>query len=238
MSHVLDRWGRPQVRAAAGILGVLFLLFLLIVAPTAAQEDPHHPPAEKGADDHGAEHEGGGGGGEHHMSLLMAWKAFLIQLIGFGMLLGLFGWLAWPALAATLAKRGGDIADTYRRLDEAKSETDKLLKEFETRISLLPDEERSRIHNAKAEGARLRDEMIREAETQAARIVDKARREIEIMRDVAVIEVRQAALAQALQSAEERLRKEVDVKTHHQLVNAFILDVERARDLLHKGGPA
>ncbi len=227
-----QRTGSPiGIRSILLLVAALALLFVLVASPTQAQEDQHHPPAEKAA--------GEKGGGEHHgMSLVTAWKAFLIQLIGFGVLLAGFGWLVWPSLSKSLRAHGGAIADTYRRLDEAKYDSDRKLKDLEKKLAELPEEEKSRVHAAVAEGARIRDEMVREAEAQAARIVDKARREIEIARDAAVIEVREAVLNQALQAAEERLPKEIDVKTHHQLVNAFILDVEKARELIHKGGPA
>ncbi len=227
---------RARMRMVGPGGGALLVLVLLVslalaVAPARAQEGGEHGKAEQAV----GEHDGGAHPG---MSMLMAWKAFLIQLIGFGLLVFLIVKFVWPGLAAQLSKSSGNIAETYARLDASKVDTDRALADLERMIQALPQEEEARIAKARAEGERLRDEMVREAEGQAQRIVEKAKREIEIARDAAVIEVREAVLGRALEAAEARLRTQVAVKMHHTMVNALVEDLGKAGELIRKGGEA
>lgn len=219
-------YGRVVLRAALVLAALLFVL-----APAFPQDKGGHgTPAEQEA--------GAPKGGEDHMSTLMAWKAFLVQVFGFGLLVFGFTKLVWPALAKSLGKQGAELDAVYRRLETSKLDAERERKDFEARIASLADEEKSRIAAAVAEGQRIRDEMIREAGEQAARIVEKAKREIQVARDAALIEVSETLIQQAMEAASARLLKEVDVKMHHQLASAFINDLDKARGFLGKGGEA
>lgn len=227
-ASAIGRW------AAACLLALAALLW--VTAPVLAQDhgSGHEPAAEKTAEDgHGAGH-----AEAHGMSTAMAWKAFLVQFIGFGLLVLLFGKLVWPMVGADLTKKRTDLEHTYQHLEQSRVDAERQLKEFEARLANLRQEEKTRTDAAEAEGRRIRDEMVREAEAQAVAILDKAKREIELARDVAVLEVRQSLLTQALDAAAQRLQKEVNVKTHHQLVGSLVQDMGKAADLVRKGGEA
>lgn len=235
MFETLDPFGkaRPQTGATWAVLPALLVLaaLLFVLAPAFPQDKGDQgTPAEQEAGAHK--------GGEDHMSMLMAWKAFVVQVIGFGLLVLGFYKLVWPGLSTHLGKQGAELASVYKRLETSKVDAERERKEFEVRIAALADEEKSRIAAAIAEGQRIRDEMIREAGEQAARIVEKAKREIQLARDAALIEVRETLIQQAMEAASVRLLKEVDVKTHHQMASAFINDLDKARGFLGKGGGA
>ena len=100
------------------------------------------------------------------------------QIITFLILLFLMKRFAWKPFLKVLDDRRERIASEFKKIDEAKSEAEKVRAEYETRLSAIEAEARARIQAAVEEGKRAAEAIREGAREEGEKILAKAQESI------------------------------------------------------------
>jgi F-type H+-transporting ATPase subunit b len=147
---------------------------------------------------------------------------FNLTLIGQTVAFIVFVWFTmkfvWPLLIGMMEAREKRIADG---LDAAEKGQQKF-EQAEQRFRELVDEGKQKAAEIIAQAGKRRDEIVEaakgEARVEAGRILDGARGEIDQERQLARQQLREQVAALALAGAEQVLMREVDRKTHDDVL--------------------
>ena len=143
---------------------------------------------------------------------------FWVQMIVF-VILALFTMrFIWPPITAALDERAAKIREGLSAADKAKAELATANKRIEQELSSARTDAAQRL----ADAERLAQSMIEEAKSRAgeegAKIVAAARAEAEQEATKARETLREQVAALAVRGAEQILRREVDARTHADLL--------------------
>jgi F-type H+-transporting ATPase subunit b len=145
-------------------------------------------------------------------------STFIIQLIVFLILAGFTMKFIWPPITAALDERAQKIRDGLSAADRAKAELATANKRIEQELSSARTDAAQRL----ADAERLAQSMIEEAKSRAseegAKIVAAARAEAEQEATKAREILREQVASLAVKGAEQILRREVDARTHADLL--------------------
>lgn len=169
------------------------------------------------------------------MTLLLAaggWtQALIVQLMGFGLLALLLAKLVLPALGKILSSRTKGIEDGFAKLEKETADAARELAEVRSKLEGIDQEAKRRQEAAAAEASTVRTRALADAAAQAQGILDKARREIQIERDKAVLELRQEAEQLTLAAADHLAQAAMNDGIQQKLVDGYLGKLEKA------GGP-
>jgi len=145
-------------------------------------------------------------------------STLIIQLIVFLLLVWFTMKMIWPPIAAKLDERAEKIREGLSAADKAKAELASANKRIEQELSSARTDAAQRL----ADAERLAQSMIEEAKSRAsdegAKIVAAARAEAEQEASKAREVLREQVAALAVRGAEQILRREVDARTHADLL--------------------
>ena len=143
---------------------------------------------------------------------------FIIQIIVFLILVGFTMKYIWPPIASALDQRATKIREGLSAADNAKAELAAANKRVEEQLSSARTDAAQRL----ADAERLAQSMVEEAKARAsdegAKIVAAARAEADQEASRARETLREQVAALAVKGAEQILRREVDAKTHADLL--------------------
>ena len=145
-------------------------------------------------------------------------STLIIQLIVFLLLVWFTMKMIWPPIAAKLDERADKIREGLSAADRAKAELATANKRIEEELSSARADAAQRL----ADAERLAQSMIEEAKSRASeegtKIVAAARAEAEQEATKARETLREQVAALAVRGAEQILRREVDARTHADLL--------------------
>ncbi len=145
-------------------------------------------------------------------------STLIIQLIVFLLLVWFTMKFVWPPLAQALDERAAKIREGLSAADKAKAELATANKRIEQELSSARTDAAQRL----ADAERLAQSMVEEAKTRAseegAKIIAAAHAEAEQESTKARESLREQVAALAVRGAEQILRREVDAKTHADLL--------------------
>ena len=145
-------------------------------------------------------------------------STLIIQLITFLLLVWFTMKMVWPPIAAALDERAAKVREGLSAADKAKAELASANKRIEEELSSARTDAAQRL----ADAERLAQSMIEEAKSRAseegAKIVAAARAEAEQEATKARETLREQVAALAVRGAEQILRREVDARTHADLL--------------------
>jgi F-type H+-transporting ATPase subunit b len=153
---------------------------------------------------------------------LVFWTA-----LAFICLLILLRKFAWKPILGAIHEREQFIDDALNKAELAKQEMARLTSQNEELMKQARAERDEILKEAKI----LKDSIVNEAKTSAqtegAKLIEKARNEIENQKKVALAELKGQVSALSLEIAERVLRSQLDDKAKQQdLVNSLLKDVE------------
>lgn len=151
----------------------------------------------------------------------------VFQTIGFLLLLFILAKFAWKPVLSAIKEREQSIDDALNKAELAKQEMERLTSQNEELMKQARAERDQILKEAKT----LKDSIVNEAKTQAhsegAKLIEKARIEIENQKKAALAELKGQVSALSLDIAERVLRNQLDDKAKQQdLVNSLLKDVE------------
>jgi F-type H+-transporting ATPase subunit b len=151
----------------------------------------------------------------------------VFHTIAFLLLMFLLGKFAWKPILAAIKEREQSIDDALNKAELAKQEMARLTSQNEE----LMKQARADRDEILKEAKMLKDNIVNEAKTSAhtegAKLIEKARIEIENQKKAALAELKGQVSALSLDIAERVLRSQLDDKAKQQdLVNNLLKDVE------------
>jgi len=142
----------------------------------------------------------------------------IVQIIVFLLLVGFTMKFIWPPITAALDERAAKVREGLSAADKAKAELASANKRIEEELSSARTDAAQRL----ADAERLAQSMVEEAKSRAseegAKIVAAARAEAEQEASKARETLREQVAALAVRGAEQILRREVDARTHADLL--------------------
>lgn len=151
----------------------------------------------------------------------------ILQTIAFLLLMFLLAKFAWKPVLAAIKEREQSIDEALNKAELAKQEMARLTAQNEE----LMKEARAERDRILKEAKTLKDNILHEAKSQAhtegAKLIEKARIEIENQKKAALSELKNQVSSLSLDIAERVLRSQLDDKTKQQnLVSSLLKDVE------------
>jgi F-type H+-transporting ATPase subunit b len=151
----------------------------------------------------------------------------ILQTIAFLLLMFLLAKFAWKPVLAAIKEREQSIDEALNKAELAKQEMTRLTAQNEE----LMKEARSERDLILKEAKTLKDSIVHEAKTQAhtegAKLIEKARIEIENQKKAALAELKSQVSTLSLDIAERVLRNQLQDKAKQQeLVSNLLKDVE------------
>lgn len=123
---------------------------------------------------------------------------------------------------AILESRRTEVAKTYADADKAFENAKQLETEYTDKLSAAKEESAEIVRNATKRAQLRSEEIISEAKDEAKGIIDKAEADIEKEKKRAVNQIKDEISDIAISIASNVVSKELDAKTHEQLIESFI----------------
>jgi F-type H+-transporting ATPase subunit b len=206
-----------RTRAAARAL-FLAVLLLACASPAAAQE---HPPAAQA--EHAQE------AGEHHdesiggMILAMGWP-----VANFIIFVGVLYYFFNQPIRDYLANRGTAIRKDLVEAAALRSQATAQLSEIEQKLKALPGE-LDRLRTRGSEEIKAEEQRIAaQAAADRERLLEQARREIELQVRVAKKDILEHAANLSVQLATERIQKEITPEDQSRLVDRYLDQMKKS----------
>ena len=124
--------------------------------------------------------------------------------------------------------RKNEVAETYKKADEAEERAKKLEQDYEQRISGAKEESAQIIQAATRKAQQRSDEIIAEAKVEAKGIAEQARNEIEREKKIAVNKIKDDITDIAFQAAQAVIEKDLTSEDNERLIGEFIDNVGEA----------
>ncbi len=157
-----------------------------------------------------------------YMPLIDFNATFFIQILNTIILFGFLSWKLFKPTTAALEKRKNDIAKSYEDADKAVAEAEELKQAYEEKIKQAKDERNQIILKAKDIATKQANDIVRKAQEDAQIIRDNAEKQTEAYKQKAMAEVKDDIAAMAVLAAANILKKEIDLKTNHDMIVEFI----------------
>ena len=180
-------------------------LSALIAAPAFAQEEA--PKADLLAPNLG----------------LMAWTLIIFVILAFVLSRFAFG----PITAAVRAREQA-LEEAIASAKRDREEAGRLLAEQRAALDATRGEAQKLIADARTAAERVRAELIEQAHTEQANMLDRARREIETEKASAIAQLRREAVDLAIAGAGRVIDRNLDQAANRQLVESFLASVTPA----------
>lgn len=141
------------------------------------------------------------------------------------------GWVTmkfiWPPLIAAIEERQKKIADGLaaaekgaKSLEEAKAQVTEILKDARAQANKIVDQ----AHKREVE---MIEEARATAQAEGQRLLSEAKQEVAIEVNRARAQLRKEVAALAVSGASKLLGREIDPKTHAELLDKLALEIER-----------
>ncbi len=126
---------------------------------------------------------------------------------------------------AILDARKTEVEKTYEEADVKLKNAESLESEYTERLAGAKEESAEIIKNATKKAQKRSDEIISEAQNEAREITLKANADIEKEKKRAVNQIKDDISDIAISIAEKVVSKEIDPKTHEELIDSFIENI-------------
>jgi F-type H+-transporting ATPase subunit b len=151
----------------------------------------------------------------------------IFQTIAFLLLMLILSKFAWKPVLAAIKEREHSIDEALNKAELAKQEMARLTSQNEELMKTARAERDQMLKEAKT----LKDNIVNEAKTQAqaegAKLIEKARIEIENQKKTALFELKSQVSSLSIEIAERVLREQLkDKSTQEDLVANLLKDVE------------
>jgi F-type H+-transporting ATPase subunit b len=158
--------------------------------------------------------------GENHWLPMDTWKTLNFAIL----FIVLFLLLKKPT-KAFFSSRRKEIADELRELEEKKAAAEKQLADYQARFRNLDQESRQIIDEYIKQGEEAKKRIITQAQTQAEKLEDMARRTIEQEFKTARTRLQQEISALAVERAETIIQEAISSDDQDKLVDDYLKKV-------------
>ena len=154
-------------------------------------------------------------------------QVLLWTIVVFVMLVAILWKYAWGPLLAALDEREKRIAKKISDAEAAHKASLEKMAEYERKINASKDEARAIIDEGKKDVEKVKDEIIAAANAEAARTLERAKREIELAKQTAVAELRDRMVDLASELAATVIEREVKPDDHRRFIQDALGKIEK-----------
>lgn len=152
-------------------------------------------------------------------------SSFIIAIISFGILMLLISKYAFGPLMGVMEQRRKLVLDQLQSAEQDRKQADALLAEQKAALEQVRSEAKAIIEQARVTSGKQAEDIIRQAKEEAARIKEEALRDIETEKNLAVAALRSQVSAMAVMIASKIIEKQIDEKSQEQLVEHYLKEV-------------
>lgn len=152
--------------------------------------------------------------------MIWTWVSFAVMAV----ILARFAWK--PMLGALEAREHG-IRHDLEKAEAARKEAEAVLAKHEAAMNQVKAEAQAILDEGKADATKLREKMLADAQAEAGKVGERARREIELARDKAVADLQAQAAALSVAMAGRILGREVKQADHDRLIQDALGEFKR-----------
>lgn len=155
------------------------------------------------------------------------WDLSIYTLIVFALLFAILYVFAWPNIAAGLKKREEMLAAVKDAADKAKREAEEMSAKLKAEFATANDKVRAMLEEARrdADALRVTEREIGQKEAAAER--ERAKREIETAKDVALQEIYHKAVELATLLSTKAIKKNLTAADHRNLVDEALAELNK-----------
>jgi F-type H+-transporting ATPase subunit b len=161
--------------------------------------------------------------------LAFNWLPFITTITVFGLVFAVLATVVWPKINRGLEERNQKILNEIEAAEAARAAAAAKQKEFEQKLSEALEQSARMIREAKAEAARLGDEIRARNEAELAERARRAAEEIETARRLAVSELESHAAALAVGIAGKILQRELNASDQQRIVEESLAGMSAKR---------
>jgi F-type H+-transporting ATPase subunit b len=154
---------------------------------------------------------------------LMFWT-----LVIFVVLLVVLAKFAFGPITASVEARERALEEAIAAAKRDREDAARLLAEHRAALDASRGEAQKLIADARIAAERVRAEIVEHAHAEQARMLERARQEIEAEKSKAIAELRREAVELAIAGASKVIEKNLDQPTNRQLVERFLAGVTPA----------
>ena len=149
----------------------------------------------------------------------------LWTLVIFGATVFVLGKYAWGPILNNLQAREDFIHDSLEKARKDRDEAEARLKEYEERLNTARAEATSIVEEGRRDAEVLRHRIETEAQAEAAKMLDRAKREIDIARDTAIKDLYTVSGDLAIGIASRVVGRELSKSDHERLIDESIAEL-------------
>jgi F-type H+-transporting ATPase subunit b len=132
-----------------------------------------------------------------------------------------------PTLNKTLAARQDAIAGQISEAERAKAEAESLLADYRSQLAEAKADANSIIEDARGAAEQMKGDIVARAETDATKILAKAREEADAEKARALSDARSQVGQISVDLAGKIVGETLDAKAHRDLVERYLSDLEQ-----------
>ena len=159
-----------------------------------------------------------------HIQVLL-WSIFV-----FFTLLGLLWKFAWGPIMLALEQREHGIQKKIDDAEKKNAEAIAKVAEYQKLVDASKDEAAAIIAEGKRDVEKLKADILAEANTEAAKSLDRAKHEIVLAKDAAVAEIRDRVVDLAAEMAGRVLAREVKAEDHRRFIHDAIEQIQASKN--------
>lgn len=147
---------------------------------------------------------------------------FFIQLVAFAVLFFLLSRYAFKPLFGVMEKRRQLLQEQMDSASSNRSEAERLIEEQKQALQQARKEAYDIIEQAKATGSKQADEIVQAARNESTRLKDEAVRDIETEKNKAVASLKAEVSGLSVKIASKIIEKQVDEKAQAEIVDKYL----------------
>jgi F-type H+-transporting ATPase subunit b len=153
-------------------------------------------------------------------------QVLLWSVVVFFLLLAILWKTAWGPIMHALEEREHKIQKTIDDAELKNKEAIAKVAEYEKKINTAKDEAAAIIAEGKRDVEKLKAEILAEANVEAGKTLERAKREIGLAKDAAVAELRDKMVGLTAQIATRVIEREVKADDHTRFISEALQKVE------------
>ncbi|WP_124060378.1 F0F1 ATP synthase subunit B [Gordonibacter sp. Marseille-P4307] len=147
---------------------------------------------------------------------------FIPMLIAFLILVVILGKFGWPLFEGMLEKREATIAESLRKSEESRIESERVLEEYKKELAEAKAQAAKIVADAKQTGEAAKAEITNQAQSEASAMIEKARIAIEAEKKAAMAEL-QGSIADISVSVASRLvGEDLSDDEHRRIIERYV----------------
>ena len=139
-------------------------------------------------------------------------------LVIFVLVLVVLGKFAWGPILEQLQKRESFIRDSLEEAKQDREAAEETLKKYEVKLAEARSEATTIVDEGRRAGEEVRQRVEADAKAEAAKIVERARHEIDLAKESALNEIYGLAGKLSTEVAAKVIRKELSPEDHDRLI--------------------